>query len=92
MVRLTGAFVGFLIAAYMVERMDCSVEAAVLAFAQARPPGIYKDDYIKELFRRYDDVEDALPAPEKPSWCSKGNRTHFIPNRLILQLNCRQRL
>lgn len=63
---------GFLIAAYMVERMDCSVEAAILAFAQARPPGIYKDDYIKELFRRYDDVEDALPAPEKPDWCSKG--------------------
>lgn len=61
----------------MVERMDCSVEAAVVAFAQARPPGIYKDDYIKELFRRYDDVEDALPAPEKPSWCSKGNNIQF---------------
>lgn len=52
--------------------MDCSVEAAVLAFAQARPPGIYKEDYIKELFRRYDDVEDALSAPEKPTWCNKG--------------------
>lgn len=56
----------------MVERMDCSVEAAVMAFAQARPPGIYKGDYIKELFRRYDDEDDALPAPERPSWCSKG--------------------
>lgn len=62
----------------MVERMDCSVEAAVLAFSQARPPGIYKDDYIKELFQRYDDVEDALAAPEKPSWCSKG--TKHIPS------------
>lgn len=65
-------FAGFLIVSYMVERMDCSVEAAILAFAQARPPGIYKDDYIKELFRRYDDIEDALPAPEKPTWCGKG--------------------
>ncbi|XP_037030418.1 mRNA-capping enzyme [Bradysia coprophila] len=64
---------GFLIVSYMVERMDCSVEAAVLAFAQARPPGIYKEDYIKELFRRYDDVEDALSAPEKPTWCNKDD-------------------
>lgn len=42
---------GFLIVSYMVERMDCSVEAAILAFADSRPPGIYKQDYINELFR-----------------------------------------
>lgn len=42
---------GFLIVAYMVERMDCSVEAAVREFAFDRPPGIYKQDYINELFR-----------------------------------------
>lgn len=52
--------------------MDCSVEAAVMSFAQARPPGIYKEDYIKELFRRYDDEDDALAAPERPSWCNRG--------------------
>lgn len=39
------------------------------AFAQARPPGIYKADYLKELFRRYGDVEDAPPAPALPEWC-----------------------
>lgn len=60
---------GFLIVSYMVEKMDCSVEAALMAFAQARPPGIYKGDYIKELFRRYDDEDDAPPAPELPDWC-----------------------
>lgn len=61
---------GFLIISYMVEKMDCSVEAALMAFAQARPPGIYKEDYIKELFRRYeeDDV-DVPPPPEMPDWC-----------------------
>lgn len=53
----------------MVEKMDCSVEAAILAFAHVRPPGIYKQDYINELFRRYEDIEDAIPAPERPSWC-----------------------
>lgn len=46
-----------------------SVEAAVAAFAHARSPGIYKEDYLKELFRRYGDVDDAPPAPELPDWC-----------------------
>lgn len=60
---------GFLIVSYMVEKLDCSVEAALNAFAEARPPGIYKGDYIKELFRRYDDEDDAPPPPELPDWC-----------------------
>lgn len=69
---------GFLIISYMVERMDCSVEAALDVFANARPPGIYKQDYINELFRRYEDEEDAPQAPEQPNWCleyddSNGN-------------------
>ncbi|XP_034017911.1 mRNA-capping enzyme [Thalassophryne amazonica] len=60
---------GFLICAYLVEKMDWSVEAAVAAFAQARAPGIYKGEYLKELFRRYGDVKDTPPAPERPAWC-----------------------
>ncbi|KAJ8008923.1 hypothetical protein DPEC_G00083460 [Dallia pectoralis] len=60
---------GFLICAYLVEKMDWSVEAAVAAFAQARAPGIYKGDYLKELFRRYGDVADAPAAPALPDWC-----------------------
>ncbi|KAG9347413.1 hypothetical protein JZ751_004980 [Albula glossodonta] len=60
---------GFLICAYLVEKMDWSVEDAVAAFAQARAPGIYKGDYLKELFRRYGDVEDAPTAPPLPDWC-----------------------
>lgn len=46
-----------------------SIEAAVTAFSQARAPGIYKGDYLKELFRRYGDEEDAPPAPALPEWC-----------------------
>ncbi|KAJ8356067.1 hypothetical protein SKAU_G00188610 [Synaphobranchus kaupii] len=60
---------GFLICAYLVEKMDWSVEAAVAAFAHSRAPGIYKGDYLKELFRRYGDVEDAPAAPALPDWC-----------------------
>ncbi|XP_073531794.1 mRNA-capping enzyme isoform X3 [Phyllobates terribilis] len=60
---------GFLICAFLVEKMDWSIEAAVATFAHTRPPGIYKADYIRELFQRYGDVEDAPPPPELPEWC-----------------------
>lgn len=60
---------GFLICAYLVEKMDWSVEAAVATFSQARAPGIYKGEYLKELFRRYGDEEEAPAAPALPEWC-----------------------
>uniref|UniRef100_G3P095 mRNA-capping enzyme n=1 Tax=Gasterosteus aculeatus aculeatus TaxID=481459 RepID=G3P095_GASAC len=60
---------GFLMCAYLVEKMDWSIEAAVAAFTQARAPGIYKGEYLKELFRRYGNKDDAPPAPELPAWC-----------------------
>ncbi|KAF3850071.1 hypothetical protein F7725_019790 [Dissostichus mawsoni] len=44
---------GFLVCGYLVEKMDWSVEAAVAAFTQARAPGIYKGEYLKELFRLF---------------------------------------
>ncbi|XP_005182334.2 mRNA-capping enzyme [Musca domestica] len=74
---------GFLIASYLVERLDFSVEAALAMFSKIRPPGIYKQDYINELYRRYDDEEDAPPAPELPGWCleyddsDRGNKRKY---------------
>lgn len=49
--------------------MDWSLDSAVQAFSRCREPGIYKQDYLLELYRRYDDPNDVLAAPEKPSWC-----------------------
>ncbi|XP_053237417.1 mRNA-capping enzyme isoform X2 [Podarcis raffonei] len=60
---------GFLICAFLVEKLDWSIEAAVAIFAQARPPGIYKGDYLKELFRRYGDGVEAPTPPPLPEWC-----------------------
>lgn len=60
---------GFLIVSYLVETDGSSVDAALAEFSAARPPGIYKADYIQELFRRYDDVEDAPDPPARPAWC-----------------------
>ncbi|GFO01866.1 mRNA-capping enzyme [Plakobranchus ocellatus] len=66
---------GFLIVAYLVEKESWSVEAAVRQFAQARPPGIYKQDYLDELFKRYGDEEDTPSAPPLPSWCTESDDT-----------------
>uniref|UniRef100_A0A2A4JQW3 mRNA-capping enzyme n=1 Tax=Heliothis virescens TaxID=7102 RepID=A0A2A4JQW3_HELVI len=60
---------GFLLVSYMVEHLDCSVQAAINEFARMRPPGIYKQDYLQELFRRYDEVELTPAAPALPDWC-----------------------
>jgi len=65
---------GFLIAAFLIQVHDWSPEAALAAFAQARPPGIYKDDYIQELFERYGDPSDAPAAPERPEWCFEDDQ------------------
>lgn len=52
-----------------------AVGAAIQMFAQARPPGIYKQEYITELYRRYDDEDDATPAPPLPDWCFEEEET-----------------
>ncbi|RZF44276.1 hypothetical protein LSTR_LSTR006826 [Laodelphax striatellus] len=60
---------GFLLVAFMIEEYNTSVEAALRQFADCRPPGIYKQDYLNELFARYGDVEDTPAAPTLPNWC-----------------------
>ncbi|KAM4772229.1 mRNA-capping enzyme [Rhinophrynus dorsalis] len=74
---------GFLICAFLVEKMDWSIEAAVATFAQARPPGIYKADYLKELFHRFGDIEDAPPPPELPDWCFEEDDVDDEGNKVL---------
>lgn len=44
-----------------------------------RPVGIYKQDYINELYKRYDEIKDATLAPPTPDWCIEDNN---VPNNL----------
>ena len=54
----------------------CSCECAVKVFRDARPPGIYKDDYLRELAERYNDSErDGLETPDKPEWYFMDDNT-----------------
>lgn len=60
---------GFLIISYLIETDGASVDAGLAEFAVVRPPGIYKSDYIQELYKRYDFLNDIPPPPPRPSWC-----------------------
>ncbi|XP_045510958.1 mRNA-capping enzyme [Colias croceus] len=62
---------GFLLVSYMTEELDCSVDAALAVFAHKRDPGIYKQDYILELYKRYDDETQTPTAPPRPDWCDE---------------------
>jgi hypothetical protein len=64
---------GFLIASYLIQTMKWNVEKAVKEFAEARPNGIYKEDYLKDLFQRFDssfnpDNNLSFEAPGLPVW------------------------
>lgn len=60
---------GFLICSFLCQRDDWDINAAVTSFAAARPPGIYKEDYLKKLFEQYGDSEDCPSPPPLPDWC-----------------------
>nr|CDS26286.1 mrna capping enzyme [Hymenolepis microstoma] len=62
---------GFMIVSYLVEECQCSLEYALQLFAEARKPGIYKADYLKQLYTRFDDPEDCPLPPELPDWCNE---------------------
>ncbi|RUS87888.1 hypothetical protein EGW08_004366, partial [Elysia chlorotica] len=67
---------GFLIVAYLVEKESWrSAVFNIRSDNRARPPGIYKQDYLDELFKRYGDEEDTPSAPPLPSWCTESDDT-----------------
>ncbi|GLC40885.1 hypothetical protein PLESTB_000012700 [Pleodorina starrii] len=63
---------GYMIVAALVRlRRDraMTVRRALQRFAQARPPGIYKDQYINDLFKYYHEGRDArIVTPRVPAW------------------------
>uniref|UniRef100_A0AC35TXA8 mRNA-capping enzyme mRNA 5'-triphosphate monophosphatase mRNA guanylyltransferase n=1 Tax=Rhabditophanes sp. KR3021 TaxID=114890 RepID=A0AC35TXA8_9BILA len=60
---------GFLIAAYLMEQDSFSSDTAVNVFTNARPNGIYKQDYLDDLLERYGDPEEEkLTSMGRPDW------------------------
>uniref|UniRef100_A0A1I7RSI2 mRNA-capping enzyme n=1 Tax=Bursaphelenchus xylophilus TaxID=6326 RepID=A0A1I7RSI2_BURXY len=58
---------GFLICAYLVDECGDDIAIAVQEFAKARPDGIYKNDYLRDLADRYGGG-DELIGPGRPLW------------------------
>jgi len=82
---------GFLISAALVELFNWDAESAINEFARARPRGIYKEDYLRAFFERFDSFwkpDDPLPVepPGRPAW-EDGPDTDMQYERLMNQTN-----
>lgn len=63
---------GFLIIAYLLQVEDWSFEDAMTAFIRARPPGIYKSEYLDELAHRYNNGDrGGFKTTPRPEWCDE---------------------
>lgn len=60
---------GYMIVRFLVDTLSISVTEAVDKFARARPPGIYKLDYIDDLYNFYQERKpQSLVCPQTPEW------------------------
>ncbi|KAL2612317.1 hypothetical protein R1flu_024009 [Riccia fluitans] len=60
---------GFMIVHYMMRNLCTTVEQCLRVFAEARPPGIYKQDYIESLYTFYNERRpEPLICPSTPEW------------------------
>ncbi|KAF8394951.1 hypothetical protein HHK36_018890 [Tetracentron sinense] len=60
---------GFMIVHFLMRSQCISVSEAIQKFANARPPGIYKQDYIDALYTFYHERKpEAVICPPTPEW------------------------
>ncbi|KAL5743644.1 hypothetical protein ACOSQ2_026760 [Xanthoceras sorbifolium] len=60
---------GYMIVHYLMRSLSMSVTQAIKIFAEARPPGIYKPDYIDTLYVFYHEKKPAkVTCPPTPEW------------------------
>ncbi|KAK7390624.1 hypothetical protein VNO78_25950 [Psophocarpus tetragonolobus] len=60
---------GYMIIHYLMRGMSMSVTQAIKIFSEARPPGIYKPDYIDALYTFYHEKKpEMVVCPPTPEW------------------------
>ncbi|XP_027334116.1 mRNA-capping enzyme-like isoform X2 [Abrus precatorius] len=60
---------GYMIIHYLMRAMSMSVTQAIKIFSEARPPGIYKPDYIDALYAFYHEKKpEMVVCPPTPEW------------------------
>uniref|UniRef100_A0A7R9V957 mRNA guanylyltransferase n=1 Tax=Chlamydomonas euryale TaxID=1486919 RepID=A0A7R9V957_9CHLO len=58
----------------MMSEMGMTVDRAVRRFAEGRPPGIYKDGYLQDLFKyHHERRQSKIITPPVPSWKGVGD-------------------
>ncbi len=58
-----------------------SIDATIDLFSKARSPGIYKQDYLNELLKKYgDETSAAIIAPARPEWRLSNSDDEDEPN------------
>ncbi|MCI16443.1 mRNA-capping enzyme-like [Trifolium medium] len=54
---------------YLMRTMSMSVTQAMKIFSDARPPGIYKPEYIDSLYKFYHEKKpEMIVCPPTPEW------------------------
>ncbi|MCD7472149.1 hypothetical protein HAX54_013145 [Datura stramonium] len=60
---------GYMIVHFLVRNQSVSVSEAIAKFAQARPPGIYRQKYVEALYDFYCQSKPELfVCPQTPEW------------------------
>ncbi|XP_051114210.1 uncharacterized protein LOC127239890 isoform X2 [Andrographis paniculata] len=60
---------GYMIIHYLMRTLPISVTQAIKIFSDARPPGIYKPDYIDALYTFYHETKpEMIVCPPTPEW------------------------
>ncbi|XP_057436847.1 uncharacterized protein LOC130729206 isoform X2 [Lotus japonicus] len=60
---------GYMIIHYLMRTMSISVTQAIKIFSDARPPGIYKPEYIDSLYTFYHEKRpEMIVCPPTPEW------------------------
>lgn len=60
---------GYMIVHFLVRNQSVSVSEAIATFAQARPPGIYRQKYVEALYDFYfQSKPEHFDCPETPEW------------------------
>ncbi|KAG5587082.1 hypothetical protein H5410_047516 [Solanum commersonii] len=60
---------GYMIVHFLVRNQSVSVSEAIATFAQARPPGIYRQKYVEALYDFYfQSKPELLVCPQTPEW------------------------
>ncbi|KAJ0520295.1 putative mRNA (guanine-N(7)-)-methyltransferase [Helianthus annuus] len=66
---------GYMIVNFLMRSESVSVTEAIQIFSEARPPGIYKQDYIDDLYNLFDEqMPENFVCPQTPEWKRSPDR------------------